>query len=379
MSRMPQLNRRSLLLAAGAAALTGACTVPATQADKPTLAPSAPVNTNRRPTGPGDPKATPAARELLAWLTALPQRKENRVVSGQQLSADAREDYDKLFHGMTRKFGKTPALLGASFDGYWKKETVGVMIDHWRAGGLVTMELHRPNPFLPKVDPESYRVDLWAPKNDLSALLADAPASPARSRWRADVELLGDIIQQLDEAGVPLILRPFHELNGIWFWWGQDQRTGRSEVVRLYRDLYTYITETRDLHNVLWAYSPARPWDGPRMRFYPGDDIVDIMGPTSYHNVVSFGLDGQVEDISDMLAAQRPMALLEVGSGDPYDGSWKATEIIGKIRTRYPQMTMFNCWHGWVDAKVALVEISETDKLMNDPWVMSLETIDLRR
>nr|CTQ92297.1 Mannan endo-1,4-beta-mannosidase [Kibdelosporangium sp. MJ126-NF4] len=376
---MAPIDRRTLLLAAGAA-LTGACAASpsAVPPAKPTLAPSVTPNNERKPRGPGDPKATADARKLLAWLTALPQRQEKRVVSGQQLSPDARIDYDKLFRGMTRKFGKTPALIGATFDGYWKKETVGVLIDHWRAGGLVTMDLHRPNPFLPKVDPESYRGDLWAPKGDLSTLLADAPASKARSRWRADVEQLGDIVQELAEAGVTLILRPFHELNGIWFWWGQDYKTGRSESIRLYRDLHTYITETRDLHNVLWAYSPARPWDGPRMRYYPGDDIIDIMGPTSYLNVVSFGLEGQTEDISDMLAPQRPMALLEVGSGEPFDGSWKATEIIDKFRTRYPQMTMFNCWHGWVNAKMALVEVSETDKLMNDPWVMSLENIDWR-
>ncbi|WP_173137340.1 glycosyl hydrolase [Kibdelosporangium persicum] len=332
----------------------------------------------RRPTGPQDPKATADARKILAWMSTLPQRDVKRVVSGQQLSADARIDYDKLFRGMARRYGRTPALIGASFDGYWKKETVPVLIDHWRAGGLVTMELHRPNPFLPKVDPESYRGDLFAPKDDLTALLADAKPSQARSRWRADLELLGDIVQELDEAGVTLILRPFHEANGIWFWWGQDHKTGSSESVRLYRDLHAYLTETRDLHNILWAYSPARPWDAPRMKYYPGDDVIDIMGPTSYLNTVSFAVEGHTEDISDMLAPERPMALLEVGSGEPFDGSWKATEIIDKIRTRYPQMTMFNVWHGWVDAKMALIEISETDTLMNDPWVMSLENLDWR-
>ncbi|MFC0109199.1 glycosyl hydrolase [Kibdelosporangium aridum] len=376
---MSRVDRRTLLLAAGAA-LAGGCTAqPAPPPAKPTLAPTVTsTGTGRRVNRPGDPKAKPDAHKILAWMNTLPQRDSKRVVAGQQLSADARADYEKLFRGMTRKFGKTPALIGASFDGYWKRETIPVLINHWRAGGLVTMELHRPNPFLPKVDPESYRGDLWAPKGDLSSLLADAKPSPARSRWRKDVELLGDIIQELDEAGVTLILRPFHEANGIWFWWGQDYKTGKSDSIKLYRDLYTYLTETRDLHNILWAFSPARPWDGPRMRYYPGDDIIDIMGPTSYLNTVSFAVEGQAEDISDMLAPERPMALLEVGSGEPFDGSWKSTEIIDKIRTRYPQMTMFNCWHGWVDAKVALIEVSETDKLMNDPWVMSLENIDWR-
>jgi mannan endo-1,4-beta-mannosidase len=39
---------------------------------------------------------------------------------------------------------------------------------------------------------------------------------------------------------------------------------------------------------------------------------------------------------------------------------------------------MFNCWHGWTNAKVSLAEISNADKLMNDPWVISAENIDWR-
>lgn len=372
------IDRRTWLLAAGAAALTAACTGPPPGKPAPPSVPSQRTSATREPGGPADPKATPDARRLLAWLTALPHRQAKRVVSGQQIGADARADYDTLIHGLTRRSGRTPALVGASFDGYWQQQTVDVLIDHWRAGGLVTLDLHRSNPFQQAADPESYRVAAKAPKNDLTALLADAPPSPARSRWRADLEMLGDIVQELGEAGVTLILRPLHEPNGTWFWWGLDETTGRSESARLFRDMYAYVTDTRGLHNVLWSYSPAKPWDGPRMRFYPGDDVTDIIGPTNYHNDVSLGPDGQTEDITDMLAPNRPLALMEVGSGEPRDGSWQATAIIERIRTRHPRVTMFNCWHGWPGAKVALVEVSDADKLMNDPWVMSLETIDWR-
>ncbi|MCE7007902.1 glycoside hydrolase family 26 protein [Kibdelosporangium philippinense] len=376
---MSPVDRRTLLLAAGAAALAAGCTAPPAQPPSaPTLAPTVDTGTGRRANRPADPKAKPDVHKLLAWLSALPQRESKRVVSGQQVSADARFDYDKLFGGMTRQLGKTPVLIGTTFDGYWKPKNTSVLIDHWRRGGLVTFDLHRPNPFLDKVDPESYRGIVTEPKGDLTKLLADAKPSPARSRWRADLDRIADILQELDEAGVTVIFRPFHEPNGIWFWWGQDHTTGRSDSVKLFRDTYSYMTETRNLHNLLWVYSPARPWNAPRMKYYPGDDVVDIMGPTSYLNTVSFGLEGQSEDISDMLAPERPMALLEVGSGEPFDGTWKSTEIIDRIKARYQQMTMFNCWHGWPGAKVALMEVRETDKLMNDPWVISLENSDWR-
>jgi mannan endo-1,4-beta-mannosidase len=364
-------NRRALLLAAAGAVLT-ACTTEPTPIGQPTLAPT---ETHRRPTGPSDPAATDEARKLLAWLTALPQRDALRVVSGQQITSDARQDYGRLFDGMGQKFGRRPAMVGVSFDGYWSQETVPVLVEHWRAGGLVTMDMHRPNPFLPTVDPESYRIASAAAKPDLRALLADAQPSPARDRWRADLQQLGDVMQELSEAGVVVIFRPLHEANGLWFWWGHDQKTQQSASVELYRDIYAYLTGTRKLHNVLWAYSPGRPWDAPRMKYYPGDDVIDIVGPTVYENVLRFGVDGQPGDISDLTSTQRPIGLLETGSAEPYDGSWDAAGIIERIRGQYPQLTMFNCWHGWQGVRMSLVDVSRVDQLMNDPWVISLENI----
>jgi mannan endo-1,4-beta-mannosidase len=380
---MPRVDRRTLLRAVAGAALTAGCSTapsaPSGPTGRPTLAPSVPGEASHRtPSGPTDPQATAETKKLLAWLTALPQRDSHRVVSGQQITADARRDYDRLFTGLADKTGHRPALIGVSFDGYWNKQITPVLIDHWRAGGVIALDLHRPNPFLPNVDPESYRIDPNAAKPDLKALLADARPSAARTRWRADMQQLGDVLQELDEAGATVIFRPLHEANGLWFWWGHDLKTQNSAARELYRDIYTYITETRKLHNVLWGYSPGKPWNAARMKYYPGDDVIDIMGPTIYENTIRFGLDGQTDDISDMTAAARPMALLELGSIEPYDGSWDAFGIIDRIRAQYQNLTLFNCWHGWPDVKMSLAEIRNADKLMNDPWVISTENIDWR-
>ena len=145
-------------------------------------------------------------------------------------------------------------------------------------------------------------------------------------------------MQELSEAGVTVIFRPLHEANGLWFWWGHDYKTQKSASIDLYRDMHAYLTQTRKLHNILWGYSPGKPWNAPRMRYYPGDDVIDIMGPTIYPNTIRFGLDGQSDDISDMTEAGRPMALLEVGSYQPYNGSWDAAGIIERIRDKYQQL-----------------------------------------
>lgn len=379
---MSQVDRRTLLRAVAGAALTAGCTTTGTQITKgttglPTLAPSVRTTSPRQPSGPSDPQATPDTAKLLAWLTALPQRDSRRVVSGQQISPDAREDYEHSFIGLAKKTGHRPALIGVSFDGYWKDGIVPVLIDHWRSGGMVAMDLHLPNPFLDKVDPESYRIDSEGTKPDLTALLADAKPSAARTRWRTDMERLGDVFEELSDAGVTVIFRPLHEANGLWFWWCQDIKTQTSASKELYRDIYNYVTQTRKLHNILWGYAPAKPWNAPRMKYYPGDDLIDILGPTVYENTIRFGLEGQSDDVSDMLAAARPMTLLELGP-ITVDGSWDAGAVIDTIRTKYPFLTLFNTWRSWPGAKVALADVKNSDKLMNDPWIVSAENIDWR-
>src|SRR5829696_7835905 len=133
------VDRRTLLLGVAGAALAAGCTV---APPVPTLAPSVPENApHRPPAGPSDPRATADARRILAWLTALPQRPARRVVSGQQITADANEDYEHLFNGLARVTGHRPALIGVSYDGYWTERVVPVLIDHWRAGGLVTVDM----------------------------------------------------------------------------------------------------------------------------------------------------------------------------------------------------------------------------------------------
>ncbi|WP_165960660.1 glycosyl hydrolase [Actinocrispum wychmicini] len=379
---MPRVDRRTVLRAVAGAALTAGCST-GTQAPFgptgiPTLEPSVPRTSARQPSGPSDPQASQDARKLLAWLTGLPQRDAKRVVSGQQIGPEARADYDRMFVGLARRTGHRPALIGVSYDGYWKDGIVPVLIDHWRSGGVVAMDLHLPNPFLAKVDPEAYRIDSAVSKPDLTALLADAKPSDARTRWRTNLDKLADVFEELSDAGVTVIFRPLHEANGLWFWWGHDMKTQNSASKELYRDIHDHMTKTRKLHNILWGFAPAKPWNAPRMKYYPGDDMIDIMGPTIYENTIRFGLRDQTDDISDMLAAARPMALLELGSIEPYDGSWDTAGIIETIRTRYPFLTMFNCWRSWPGVKMSLVDVSNADKLMNDPWIVSAENIDWR-
>lgn len=81
---------------------------------------------------------------------------------------------------------------------------------------------------------------------------------------------------------IPVIYRPFHENTGDWFWWGKPYCTP-EEYVALWRFTVDYLRNTRNIHHVLYAYSPSDPaFLGGYEALYPGDDYVDIIGFDSY-------------------------------------------------------------------------------------------------
>lgn len=94
------------------------------------------------------------------------------------------------------------------------------------------------------------------------------------------------VIPILRELGFPLVFRPFHEMNGNWFWWGSEA-LGPAE----YRDLYRLVVEYlrfRGVRNLIYAWSPNTPFGDD---WYPGDGYVDVLGLDSYEPGVGPGND----------------------------------------------------------------------------------------
>lgn len=86
---------------------------------------------------------------------------------------------------------------------------------------------------------------------------------------------------------MPLIFRPWHEHNGDWFWWGKGP-TSEEDYQVLWRFTFEYLTQTRGLNNLLFAFSPDRSridmahFETSYLYGYPGDAYVDIMGIDNY-------------------------------------------------------------------------------------------------
>lgn len=330
-----------------------------------------------------DPAASPEAQAMLKWFRELPTRTARRVVSGQQIDDITAASYDQFIEKLAVRTGKHPAMVGVMVRDAWTRADSQILVDHWKRGGLITMDIHPTNPWNPTGGPQSAWVtDMKAAKPDLRMLLATSDSSPQRSLWRAQLERLGDLVEALRSAGAVVLLRPLHEGNGAWFWWGQDIPSGKTFARDLYRDVFYYITQTRKLHNVLWVYSPGASWNGPALSYYPGPEYVDMICPSRYDDDMLMLGERQGEsphnDYKDIVAAGKPVGFGECGPSGKLDGSWDARTIINRIRSTYPAMTYFNCWHGWENKIMELVRDRHTEELMNDPWVITRDTVDWR-
>ena len=142
------------------------------------------------------------------------------------------------------------------------------------------------------------------------ALCTDGSA--LNEAWKREMDTVIPYLAQLQEAGVPVLWRPYHEMNGAWFWWGN--KPGENGFKRLWIMTYKYFTE-KGLNNLLWVWDANAPRvkendDAlPYELFYPGNEYVDVLAADIY------GWDYK-QSHHDQLAALgegKPIAMGELG------------------------------------------------------------------
>lgn len=152
-----------------------------------------------------------------------------------------------------------------------------------------------------------------------------------------DIEEVAGYLKNLQDANIPVIFRPLHEAagnytkynpqGGAWFWWG---RYGAEPCKKLFRLLHDQLTNVYGLNNLIWAWtidategmvSQAKDW-------YPGDDVVDIVGVDIYTDKINVPQKSQYEFMNEVTGGKKLTTISECGNiPDPkvqFDGdlSW---------------------------------------------------------
>jgi hypothetical protein len=196
-------------------------------------------------------------------------------------------------------------------------------IDWWNAGGIPMIGYHMGAPTFP----DGYDGSLQTVS--INRVLTPGTAENVSFHERLDgaaVEL-----QQLEDAGVAAIWRPFHEAGGTWFWWSKE---GGSQYNRLWRYMYDYYTHTKGLDNLIWLH----PFNGdPNGSFYPGDAYVDFSGADTYAGNGNYEpLTAMYNEMRGIVGGSMPIALHENGPIPDPD----------RLRSTGTGWVLFNTWHG---------------------------------
>lgn len=330
-----------------------------------------------------NPNANPDTRKILNYLSCLPNRSDNRVISGQYTSGpgadgqlwppNAYEDYVVRLYNET---GKWAAMIGMDYSGvslsdFSLADIQSVnqqLINHWNQGGLAILMWTAPNPWGGKVRDNYDRIDV-------TELIT--PGTSVNKIWMSMLDKVAKGLADLRDAGVVVLFRPFHEMNGEWFWWsfGKGGQVSPAQFTMLWRHMFDYFTYTKGLNNLIWAYGPDREhiplasWQKPVLYYYPGDAYVDIVGLSVYSDTFD-----DWGGYSDLVALGKPFFFLEQGPRQQRCcGNWDTTIVTQSIKQRYPKITGFLFWSDWPDNIMSIVTNLNAATLMNDPWVITRE------
>lgn len=270
---------------------------------------------------PANPEASPEAKALLAFFYEISGK---YILSGQHNYPNTRSTNSRFF---ARYIGKRPVIWssdmgfakGGDKDSYLARpDIVQEAIRQHRQGAIITLCWHAVPPTadepvtfqpLPGANPDSL-LSVQGRLTDRQFQEILTPGTRLYSRWCAQVDTVAFYLKKLRDAHVPVLWRPYHEMNGNWFWWGG--RPNEPATRRLYQQLFDRYVYYHKLNNLIWVWSVDR-FHNPSMHFshyYPGNEYVDILALDVYGN----DFNQAYYDSLLALSKGKPLVLGEVGN-----------------------------------------------------------------
>lgn len=270
------------------------------------LVPSGSAPPLAKPSGTlSDPLASTQARALMRSLL--------RSYGSKTLSGQYNLDDIAYIHATT---GRTPAILGSDLMDYSASRlahgtkpdgTTERIVEAARTGLIVTLVWHwnAPADLIDTPAQPWYKGFYTAATTFNLQQALDHPGSDNYKLLLKDIDAIAAELQKYSDAGVPVLWRPLHEAEGGWFWWGAK---GPEPFKQLWRLMHQRLTQTHHLHNLIWVYS-----SGTNPQWYPGDDVVDIVGIDEYPADVADPCAQDWDTLLKSYGGRKPLALSEFG------------------------------------------------------------------
>lgn len=212
----------------------------------------------------------------------------------------------------------------------FKKE----IIESYLRGGINSCCWHMINP----VTLGGYN-DL---SGDFSLLFVEGEVRDRYFRWLEGAALFFKSLKAdknkdgVSEA-IPLFFRPFHEMNGNWFWWGAKSLS-TEQFKQLWKMTIDYLI-AKEVHNLIYIYAPDRFHSlSSYLKFYPGNDYVDVFGHDNYYDIEldNRNIKRQLKVLHSLSQVTgKPAALTEIGEpglGLLSDPNWWSESLLPILR-----------------------------------------------
>lgn len=202
----------------------------------------------------------------------------------------------------------------------------------YKRGGVITLSWHLNNPLTGKT--------AWQPApGTVAAVLPGGEKHELFKSWLDKVAVFLLSLKGSHNEFIPVIFRPFHELNGSWFWWG-GKNCSPDEIKQLYRFTVTYLRDQKNVHNLLYAYNTDRFRTKEEfLERFPGDEWVDVVGFDIYQANTIAKNEAFIQELDQTLSIlqlvagekNKVPALTEFGYGGVPDSSWWSQVLLKAI------------------------------------------------
>jgi hypothetical protein len=262
-----------------------------------------------------------AAQQVYGYLAKRVTKTTNKLVEGQHLGGINEvlmpEDNGDTDGGQRLYFDKDHAILDSTGNPRYPGLT-GARYDATNKRGA------QPYTYVLREDYDSvvntHIVSAWAARHAIVQLTATPPnpwdttnmlgrnpipggtpslaelrynATTKTAAWHAfwdgpqSVATIADGLQELKDAGIPVVFRPFAEFNSSKYYGpGPDGQTDPNQFIGLWNDVYNYYVNTRHLDNLIFCWeawilgrnaatSAIGPW-------FPGKATVDLVASAYY-------------------------------------------------------------------------------------------------
>ncbi|MEO8403714.1 MAG: glycosyl hydrolase [Chitinophagaceae bacterium] len=210
-------------------------------------------------------------------------------------------------------------------------------------GGVITISWHLNNPLTGQT--------AWNPADGtVASILPGGSKNELYKSWLDKVAAFMLTLKGSHGEFIPVIFRPFHELNGNWFWWGGKNCTP-EEFKKLWIFTVSYLRDEKKLHHLLYAYNTDRFLSKEEyLAKFPGDEWVDVIGFDIYqrdntNEKFTSDIDGMLTMLEAIAKEKKKIPALTEFGGNMADSTWWTSTFLPVMQKHHVSYAL-----GWRNA-----------------------------